>query len=623
MKNRQVSALILPLTLCMIAMMALLLLAGQPSQAQTPTIRYVVFGGADTGVCADPDEACGSVQYAVDVADAGDIIKVAAGTYTGVNSNGGLSQVVYVDKTLTVRGGYSDSFSEPPDPDACPTILDAEGLGRVIFATGSAVSVTLEGLHLTGGDANGLEPESGGGGFCAEDVYSALVRNSEIVSNTADVGGGAYYHRSDSSRLDASEIYSNTARDGAGIYFHLTGNPMLTGSEVYSNTSHYNGAGVYVGSGYYDVVLSGNAIHHNVSADGGGGGGVYIMSTNDPWLYNNRIYSNTVPSTGGGLCLSGSRNSEVISNTIRDNSGGTNGGGVWVSRSDGCIFDGNEISGNRSTSQTGGGIYLYNSDNLTFRNNRIHDNAAQGNNGGGLHACSCDDLNLIGNSVYGNHGVSGGGIYLYNASEATVAGNQVYSNTANTGGGFYVDTGAGNAFMNNVLWANEATLLSPGSGSGIRVQNTGAQFLHNTIARNVGIGVAVTQGELWMTNTILVSNTVGIWINDHCTATLTNTLWGDPVWANTVDWQLDDPGTSILFTGTTNYREDPAFVDPDAGDYHIGCTSRAIDRGVYAGVTRDMDNEPRLGVPDLGADEHIVPGTIKYLYLPLVLRDAP
>jgi parallel beta-helix repeat protein len=558
------------------------------------------------------------VQYAVDVADPGDIIKVGAGTYAGVNSYGSLSQVVYIDKSLTVRGGYSDSFDEPPDPDACPTILDAEGLGRVIFATGSGVSVTLEGLHLTGGDANGLDPYSAGGGFCAEDVDSALVRNSEIVSNTADVGGGAYYHRSDMSRLDASEVYSNTAREGGGAYFHNTGNPMLTGSYVYSNTSEYNGAGVYVGSGYYDVVLSGNAIHHNVSADGGGGGGVYIMSTNAPWLYNNRIYSNTVPAQGGGLFLSGSRNSEVISNTIRDNEGRTNGGGIYVASSNGCLFEENTISGNWNLGLTGGGIFLSNSDNLTFRNNRIHDNTAEYNNGGGLYVSSCDDLNFVGNGIYGNHAPSGGGIYLYNANEATVAGNQIYSNTASTGGGLHLYIGADNVFMNNVLWANEATAY----GSGIRVQNTGAQFMHNTIARNVGIGVAVVQGELWMTNTILVSNTTGVWVHSNCTATLSNTLWGDPIWANTTDWTLND-STSTLITGTANYREDPVFVDPDAGDYHISPASGAIDRGVYAGVMRDMDDEPRLGVPDLGADEYIVPGTIKYLYLPLILRNAP
>ena len=347
MKNRQVSALMLSLILCMVAVVALLLLAGRPSHALTGTPRYVALGGSDATDCTNPLAPCGTVQHAVDVADPGDAILVATGTYTGVNNNGGLAQVVYIDKTLTIRGGYAAGFPDPPDPVAYPTTLDAEGQGRVIFATGATVSITLEGLRLTGGDANGLLPESAGGGFCAEDVHYALLRNSEIVSNTAYIGGGAYYYSSDSSLLAASKIYSNTAHAGAGVYFHTTGNPTLTDSEVYSNTSTYNGAGIHLASGYYDVILSGNTIHHNITTNGGGGGGVYIRGTNDPWLYNNRVYSNTCTSQGGGLYLNDSRNSEIISNTISDNVGTTNGGGIYVGNCDGCAFEGNAISGNR------------------------------------------------------------------------------------------------------------------------------------------------------------------------------------------------------------------------------------------------------------------------------------
>jgi hypothetical protein len=77
--------------------------------------------------------------------------------------------------------------------------------------------------------------------------------------------------------------------------------------------------------------------------------------------------------------------------------------------------------------------------------------------------------------------------------------------------------------------------------------------------------------------------------------------------------------------GTINHVNDytghPAFVDPDAGDYHIGPGSEALNKGVDAGVMRDIDNEPRFGIPDLGADEYWAPGALKRIYLPLVLRN--
>jgi hypothetical protein len=79
-----------------------------------------------------------SVQEAVDAADdVGDVIKVATGMYTGVSArpapagyveapaSGMITQVVYITKTVTVRGGYTTTFAEPPDPEANPTTLDA------------------------------------------------------------------------------------------------------------------------------------------------------------------------------------------------------------------------------------------------------------------------------------------------------------------------------------------------------------------------------------------------------------------------------------------------------------------------------------------------------------------
>jgi hypothetical protein len=61
-------------------------------------------------------------------------------------------------------------------------------------------------------------------------------------------------------------------------------------------------------------------------------------------------------------------------------------------------------------------------------------------------------------------------------------------------------------------------------------------------------------------------------------------------------------------------------VAPAAWDYHLTAASAAIDRGVDAGVTTDIDGQPRpnpeTGIPDLGVDEF----WWNRVYLPLVLR---
>ncbi|MDY7080093.1 MAG: choice-of-anchor Q domain-containing protein, partial [Chloroflexota bacterium] len=74
-------------------------------------------------------------------------------------------------------------------------------------------------------------------------------------------------------------------------------------------------------------------------------------------------------------------------------------------------------------------------------------------------------------------------------------------------------------------------------------------------------------------------------------------------------------GTVTVAHATTG---DPAFVNPEQGDYHILATSAALDAGVDSGVATDIDghSRPQYDGYDLGADE-LSP---IYLYYPVVLR---
>ena len=491
------------------------------TQAQEGGVLYV----APSGDCGGQTPCFDNVQAAVDAATSpDDVVKVAAGTYTGVNHYGGLAQVVYISKSVTIRGGYTTNW-DSPDPDANPTTLDAQGQGRVLYITG-AISPTIEGLRVTGGDAAGL-----GGGVRGRDAGSgvyvttarAIIRDSQVFSNTADLGGGLYLHSSDAT---------------------------LSDNTVSSNTAHENGGGLYLSAS--DATLSGNAISHNTAY----------------WV------------SGGGLCLDAS-NATLSGNTISHNTAGEDGGGLHLDESDAAL-SGNTVTSN--SADDGGGLYLDESDAV-----------------------------LSGNAVTSNTARSGGGLYL-RRSALMLSGNTVISNSADDGGGLYLDASDA-TLINNLVADNQAHR----TGGGLHIEASSPRLLHTTVASN-GSGIYVTKAwwgpyysTVALTNTILVSHTVGVAVTTGNTATLEATLWGADAWANATDWG----GEGAIITGTINVWGDPAFVDPDAADYHIGPGSAAIDAGVDAGVTTDMDGHPRpIGSGfDIGADEYVA-----IVYLPITLN---
>jgi hypothetical protein len=221
------------------------------------------------------------------------------------------------------------------------------------------------------------------------------------------------------------------------------------------------------------------------------------------------------------------------------------------------------------------------------------------------------------NDIYSNTaGNSAGGVFLYDCNSATSMGNTVRGNSAKFSGGMYIQNSADVVLVNTMVVENRITSAW---GAGLRIRDSQTYLLHTTIARNSGgsgEGVYVSHGAtVWMTNTILVSQTVGVQVDTGSVA-LEATLWGEGAWAN-----ITETAGSGITTGTLNFRGAPGFADSARGDYHIDPTSKAIDAGLDAGVATDIDGDarpwPSGGAYDIGADE------LQYsaIYLPLMVRN--
>ena len=363
MSSKRFAALSFTVALALAGVVALLwLLDGSRvalAQSGTGIIR-VATTGSDTSGCGSQATPCRTVQYAVDQAQAGEEIRVAAGLYTGVQgraapggypsppASGVITQVVYISKTVTIRGGYTTAFTDPPDPETNQTTLDAQGGGRVIFICGS-ISPTVEGLRITGGDAAGLggDPWGDAGGGVYVISATATISNNRVFSNTARDGGGLSLYNS-AATLNGNTVISNTANVAGGGLFLDHSAPTLNGNTIISNTAD-RGGGLYLW--YSTATLNGNTVISNTAGSSGGGLQVWYSTAT---LNGDTVISNAAGSSGGGLRL-GDSAATLTNNVVVDNQANTAGSGLHIGRSSAHLL---HTTIARNSGGDGSGVYI-------------------------------------------------------------------------------------------------------------------------------------------------------------------------------------------------------------------------------------------------------------------------
>ncbi|MCB0208432.1 MAG: DUF5123 domain-containing protein [Anaerolineae bacterium] len=318
---------------------AFLWLLGLPQelQAAAPPILYVAPApiGDDQGVannCTNSFTPCATIQRAINAAGAGagDEIRVASGRYTDINALGGGIQVVYLNQSVTLQGGFTTTNWVTADPASNVTVVDAEGNGRVIFVP-NAVVATVRGFHLTGGSVT----DNNGGGVYNQNGTLALIDNeiygNQLVIDTDQYGGGGVANAAGASTaLNGNRIYSNSAQNnggdalGAGIAV-LSGTVTLEANEIFNNTADSFGGGVVIFDG--DAFLRSNLIYSNTSTlDGGGGVAINVGNLE---IINDTIYGNSAPAgNGGGVVAVAFSAAVAITNTLIVDNSANSGGGI-------------------------------------------------------------------------------------------------------------------------------------------------------------------------------------------------------------------------------------------------------------------------------------------------------
>jgi hypothetical protein len=332
------------------------------------------------------------------------------------------------------------------------------------------------------------------GGTCTlDDAITAANTDTAIGSCTA--GSGA----------DTIVLSGNVTLgvDTPGALPTITSEITLVGSNFFvSGNNAYR---------VFDVAPSGDfTINDTTIQDGyysGSGGGIFNAGTLE--LNNSVVRDNVAGGDAGGI-FSFSGTVTLNNSAVSDNSAGRNGGGIYNYET--LTLNNSTISGN-SADFDGGGIY-------NFRGVvNVNDSLITGNEAGesgGIYNYQ-GNVTLINSTIEDNHALDedGGGI-RNRGGYVRLFGCTVSGNTADDDGG-----GLDNSLNGEMLIVNSTLSGNSAGGDGGGFRNSGSQtsanFFNVTIVNNssdVGGGIAVISGEIWLERSIVSGNSSGTESNE-------------------------------------------------------------------------------------------------------------
>ena len=402
--------------------------------------RYVSPDGGNRFPYSIPAWAAHGIQDAVDAANQGDTVMVAAAVYT---------DNVIIDDEVYLMGGW-DSLFISRDPDAFETIIkisgspvsfmntatDGSGIEGFTLKNGTGTSTLLPGSGTYGGGifsylsspvikGNRIETcgyagatgfSAGGGIACYG--FSPEIENNEIVDCAAQSGGGIYLYQATATvRNNRIEGCAPNAgytgyKLGGGIYALQT---TLTceGNIIDNNDGYTKGGGIYLE--ICTASVDGDTVRYNDCNDSGGG--IYSKHSACSILHA-VILGNTVPSSGGGI-FHAAQELTIENSVIALNEAGVFGGGVYADSAWGGIAS-NTIDRNFAV-YGGGNVFIGALVSLDFTGNLVTYGYMYG-----FQANSLDGITFTYNNLFGN---IPGDTYIVTADSTNTGRNPLYADT--------------------------------------------------------------------------------------------------------------------------------------------------------------------------------------------------
>ena len=644
------------------------------SNLQTGDSILHVKPGED-GDCSSWDDAC-DLQTALSLAEAGDQVWVAAGTYKpttdtdhlatfhlesgveifgGFPEDGGVWEERDWETNLTIMSGDIDNNDNNTDGNyIAETAADIQGDNAYHVVTGSGTDSTavLDGFVITAGQANGYESNIYGGGMIS-DNGSPTLTNLTFSGNYAHQGGGLY-NLSNNSALENVLFTGNSAMYGGGMY-NQDSNPILTTVTFSANTASNEGGGmknVLSNSTLTSVSFSGNlagkggGMHNDTSEStlsdatfsdnsstqlGYGGAGIY-NNESTLTLTNVTFSTNSTTQWGSGAGIYAEESTLTLSHVLFTGNSTEYGGGMYIVDSSATLTNVSFLD--NSASDNGGGMYVYEGSaeltNVTFANN-----SAQYDGGGMCNSSYYSNTGGIQltNVTFSNNSAGDEGGGMCNDSRSALLKNVTFTgNSALYGGGLYQYYGSASVF-NAILWGNTVDQVYIGSSASAAIINSDVQGGYpgtGNIDLNPLLGELADNGGFTMTHAILAgSPVIDSGSNEHCSSTDQR---GYPR-----PYDGDDNGIAICDMGTFEVQpytltinttgNGQVTVSPENPTYNyddvVSLTAIAAPHWTFSGWSGDATGTDNPLTITIHSNTNITANFLEYfeIYLPLILRN--
>ena len=247
---------------------------------------------------------------------------------------------------------------------------DSSKTGRVLYAGGTGLSLTLSGLEFTGGYAYISGDDGKGGGIFVASGAEVLIDSCKITGNTSKNSGGGIYSKGNLTVSGGTEISGNrSASSGGGICF-ADGTLSVLGEAqshvvIYGNTAESDGGG---GISVAKTGIKLSFVDFTGNSAGTTGGGMAVNGGKDIAEFRDVSFTGNSAEDGGGAhfqnsCFTGGFAATSV--TLRENKAGSAGAGLFISSGGdytSLSFDGIEVSGNTAKNPgdqiKGTGIYI-------------------------------------------------------------------------------------------------------------------------------------------------------------------------------------------------------------------------------------------------------------------------